>query len=93
MKTIISCDSIDQTKVNKTDKNIEITIINPTIEEYEDMEISQIVDMIGLEETNEIINHLMNDYIAEVEDGELLKLSLKIAKEMSDRGINIEESI
>jgi len=93
MKIKIECDSIDQTKVNKTDKNIEITVVNPTIEEYEDMEISQIIDMIGLEETNEIINHLMNDYIAEIEDGELLKLSLKIAKEISDRGINIEESI
>lgn len=92
MKTTIVCDSIESIKTN-IDKKVEITINNPMIDDYEDMKTSDIIDMVGLSEVNEIIKHQMNDYIADIDDSELLQLSLKIAKEMSDRNINIKEMI
>jgi len=92
MKTTIVCDLIESIKTNY-DKKVELTMNNPMIDEYEDMKISNIIDMVGLTEVSEIIKHKMNDYIAEIDDSELLKLSLKIAKEMSDRNINIKETI
>jgi len=88
----IECDQIKKIKTNY-DKKIEIVIENPTIEEYEDMKISNIVDMIGLTEVNEITTNRMSHYIQEITDNELLALNLKIAKEMSDRGININEKM
>ncbi len=93
MKIKIECDLISQVETKRDSNKVEITLTNPIIEEYEDMETSDLVELIGRDETNELIKCHFMDYIAEVEDGELLKLSLKIAKEMSDRGINIEESI
>jgi len=88
----IECDQIKTIKTNY-DKKIEIIIENPTVEEYEDMKISNMVDMIGLTEVNEITTNRMSNYIQEITDNELLALSLKIAKEMSDRGINIKEKL
>ena len=88
----IECDQIKTIKTNY-DKKIEIIIENPTIEEYEDMKISNMVDMIGLTEVNEITTNRMSNYIQEITDNELLALNLKIAKEMSDRGININEKM
>ena len=88
----IECDQIKKIKTNY-DKKIEIVIENPTIEEYEDMKISNMVDMIGLTEVNEITTNRMSNYIQEITDNELLALNLKIAKEMSDRGININEKM
>ena len=88
----IECDQIKTIKTNY-DKKIEIIIENPTIEEYEDMKISNMVDMIGLTEVNEITTNRISHYIQEITDNELLALNLKIAKEMSDRGININEKM
>jgi len=88
----IECDQIKTIKTNYY-KKIEIVIENPTIEEYEDMKISNMVDMIGLTEVNEITTNRMSNYIQEITDNELLALNLKIAKEMSDRGININEKM
>ena len=92
MKIKIECDLIESIQTT-SDKKAELTIINPIISEYEEMDSDNIMELIGREETNDLIKNHFMDYIEESETRELLRKYLALTKQLSDRNVNIKEKI
>ena len=94
MKIKIECDSISQIETKRDSNKVEITLTNPTIEEYEDVQITDILYMIGREETNELMKHQMNEYLEELSNEDILNHYSKVIGIMDYRNILVtKESI